>query len=89
MFPNMYPQYNWGNIGSVLGQLAGSYFQPQQPTAYPYSTYNYSPSSYLYGPNSSYMQPAFLDTYNTGMLSGSSGILILGAILVVVILLVR
>lgn len=110
MYPNgVYSQFNWGQLGQVLGNLAGSVAQGfsgtpayNPPNLYPFAPYtgyaNPSPFSYLpgaYNPIGYGNQPGgglfgvLGDTYNQGPFSGSSGILILGVILIGVIVLAK
>lgn len=87
----MYPEFNFGAIGQSIGQMINAFTNTNNGGSYYPQGYYGTPYGYGYPSPNPYVMPNMLDYYNqnTGFLSGSSGILVLGLILVAVVMLVK
>ncbi len=92
MYPSLYPQYNFGAIGSTLGQLVSAF--TQSGSAYPATTYPYSPYATPMLGYSPVTAPNPYLTYGSSsgfgsMLGGSTSLLLIAAAVVIVIVIMK
>lgn len=88
MYPEIYPQYNFGAIGSTIGNLVSAFTQTpsyQPPTVYPYSPYNMP----VENTNPFLIYPQSTTGLSSLSLGGNSGMLLLLAAVVIIVLVVK